>query len=374
MKSIIINATNLHSGGGVQVASSFIFDLSLSELEYDFSISIYISSTVYENLLSLDFNLSAFKDVQIVNTTGIGSFFSSVSRVFNQYDLVFTIFGPNYSLFSKYINIVGFAQPWIIYPNNELSSQQKVISRITTKAKFFIQKIFFKRADRLVVELEHVRYGLQKTLGYQQSKIDVVYNSYSPAFDFFKEHPLPNLTRLNDTFSIGFLSRDYPHKNLDILPIVKQALLQEYNISTDFYVTLTNDEWENKSDDFRRDINNVGSLTVAECPSFYQRIDAVLFPSLLECFSATPLETMISGIPLFASNRAFVRDVCKEHAYYIDPLNPTDIAKKIADYINLDCIHKKEKLMSAKVYASTFSSSRGRSQKYLNIINKSLNE
>jgi glycosyltransferase involved in cell wall biosynthesis len=374
MKKIAINTANLHTGGGVQVATSFIYDLSFIKSKHNFSITLLLSKEIHKNLISLGFNDAVFEKIKTYDVNGFNALFSIKTTDLNFFDLVFTVFGPHYSFFNKYINIVGFAQPWIIYPNNEIYIQQSKMKKIVTKAKFYVQKYFFKKSDRLIVELEHAKVGLQKNLRYSNSQIDVVYNTFSPAFNIFLDKDIPNLTRDKEVYTIGYLSRDYPHKNLSILPIVKMILEQEYSIITNFLVTLTDVEWGNKSPKFQNEITNVGALTVSECPAFYQKLDAVVFPSLLECFSATPLETMISGIPLFASDRPFVKDVCKEHAHYIDPLCPGDIAQKIASYIALDINEKRTKLICAKNFAASFSRSKDRTDKYLDIINNCLTE
>jgi glycosyltransferase involved in cell wall biosynthesis len=79
---------------------------------------------------------------------------------------------------------------------------------------------------------------------------------------------------------------------------------------------------------------NIGALDVAQCPSFYLQLDGVLFPSLLECFSATPLEAMAMKRALFVADRPFNRDVCGDAAFYFDPLDPGSAANAIAAFIN----------------------------------------
>jgi len=131
---------------------------------------------------------------------------------------------------------------------------------------------------------------------------------------------------------IGVVSRDYAHKNLDLLPEIERILRQKHKLDVDFVVTLNDSEWRRRTAAFRSVIRNAGPLSVEQCPSFYRQLDGVIFPSLLECFSATPLEALVMGKPLFASDRPFVRDLCGEHPHYFDPLSPSDAARSIAAY------------------------------------------
>ena len=134
-----------------------------------------------------------------------------------------------------------------------------------------------------------------------------------------------------------------------------------------FYTTLNDEEWATKDEDFKKYVSTVGSLTPDQCPSFYQQVDGVIFPSLLECFSATPLEAMVMTKPLFSSDRGFVRDVCGDYSLYFDPEDAADIAEKIANYFKSN-IDYSERLTEARNHALNFSSARGRAEKYLEII------
>lgn len=131
---------------------------------------------------------------------------------------------------------------------------------------------------------------------------------------------------------LGILSRDYPNKNLSILPQVQSYLKHEYGLEVVFLVTLNEAEWRARSETFRNQVVNVGPLSVAQCPSFYKQLDGVIFPSLLESFSASPIEALTMGLPVFASDRRFVRDTCGEAPVYFDPTDAASIAESIARY------------------------------------------
>lgn len=138
-----------------------------------------------------------------------------------------------------------------------------------------------------------------------------------------------------------------------------------------FYLTLNEMEWSNYSEDFGELGSTVGALSVYQCPAFYQQMDAVIFPSLLECFSATPLEALAMKKPLFASNRGFVRDVCQDYAFYFDPLDAEDIAKVIADYFQNE-LKADAEFERARSHVLKFSNAKQRAESYLQIIEQQL--
>lgn len=371
MKKVLINATNLHNGGGVQVASSFISELSNMAIS-DFDLHVWVSNEVDKNI-SVE-RKEKFKSYRILNTFGLKGVISN-RNLFDEFDVVFTVFGPCYYPVNG-ISIVGFAQAWIIYPNNEAYDLFSGLEKLKIKAKFFIQKMFFTKADCLIVELEHVQQGLIQQHIKNASNIEVVYNTVSNIYyqqENWQSIPLLSKVENSDIIKIGFLGRDYPHKNIDILPKVKIILEKEYNIDIQFYVTFNNEEWELKDKIFKKSINNVGSLNVAQCPNFYQKMDAIIFPSLLESFSITPLETMIMEKPLFTSDRNFVRDICQGYANYFDPLDAHSIAKSIYKYFaSNDVTLRNEILKNAKEHAMAFSDATTRAKKYVKIIRNHL--
>ena len=370
-KNCLINASNLHNGGGVQVAISFIYELSLmidKNLNY---LHIVTSKEVDEGLKRLNADLYRFGSYEVINTYGLQALRSDLNKKIKDYELVFTVFGPNYLRGKAKKDVVGFAQPWIINFDNPISKKLSSLNRLKLWSKFNLQWLFFLRSNHYVVELEHVKEKLHILKKIPNKKISVVYNTVSSLYkDNSKWRPIV-VNKSKNQLSLGIVTRDYPHKNLDILPKVAHSLKLNHNLSVHFYTTLNDKEWSRRSPLFKKHVSTVGSLSPEECPSFYQQVDSVIFPSLLECFSATPLEAMAMEKPLFASDLDFVHDVCHDYAIYFDPLDADDIAFKIANYFQSDKIDK-AKLRKAKEHAFNFSSAKGRAENYLKIINDHL--
>ena len=367
---ILINASNLHSGGGVQVASSFINELPSISNNIIKCFDIIVSSEVDKNINKVTKNF--FKNYKVHNIFGLKKYINNID-LFDTYDLVFTIFGPCYHPI-KGISLVGFAQPWIIYPENECYNMLSVLQKFKFKLKFYLQKKFFKTSDFCVVELEHVKQRLVDLDIFKSERIQVVYNTVSNVYFSPEKWEKINF-ETSEKFKIGLISRDYFHKNTAILPKVKEILKNKYKKDVDFYVTFNEQEWQNKSSEFQNNIINIGPLKVNECPNFYEKMDAIIFPSLLECFSATPLETMIMEKPLFASDRGFIKDVCLDFAFYFEPTDPESAAAVINDFIENKNINELDiKLKAAQTHAKNFSTARQRAVKYTQIIENCLNK
>ncbi len=375
MKRVLINASNLHTGGGVQVATSFIAELAeiLDQLP-GCDVTLYVSNAVDANLLSLGFVSKVFYKYEVFDVRGLEALTKKNSIRFQGFDLVFTLFGPLYLFRDIPNHIIGFAQSWILYPDNEVALRISLSKRAVLRLKFIVQWLFFRRASRLVVELEHVKERLSGYLGYSSRNIDVVHNCFSRVFlNPEKWECISGLDREEGFVSLGYVTRAYPHKNIDLLLDIALELKRISKINYRFFVTLNDEEWMSRSEGFRQTIVNVGPISSAQCPTFYSAMSGVVFPSLLECFSATPLEAMVMRRPLFASAKGFVRDCCGDNARYFDPLDAGSAAETIHQWFAQMPLSERDAFIDrAYRHVMSLSGSKDRAVAYVDIIKRQL--
>lgn len=367
--NILINATNLHFGGGVQVASSFISELTeiIENKAEKYQISVLCSTSVKSNL-SANCDLSQFVFFKEINVYGFNKLSKEKKYLFDGYDVCFTIFGPFYYKPKVSRHICGFAQPWIAYPDNDVYPKLTIVNLIKTKLKFSIQSYFFKQYDKLIVEQQHVKSALIK-IGYEKDNIHVVSNCVSTVYDnpqSWKELSFDDLNLKHD-LTLGFIGRSYPHKNVAILKKVNQILINKYKLNCNFVFTFTDEEMQDCGFFNLDNFITVGSITVEQCPTFYKLLDALIFPSLLECFSASPIEAMKMKTTVIASNYPFITEVCKDAGFYFDPLNEYSIAESIASvFTNTTLIESKKILGSSLI--KKLPTAKQRAVSYLDII------
>lgn len=370
-KRLLINCANLHIGGGVAVATSFIDCLSRLEFD-DIEICLLLSSSVDRNLKSLGTNMESFSSCFVIDYLGLDALWRGLHNHFRNFDLVFTVFGPVYFLFSNAQHIVGFAQPNIIYPVNPISIKLGLGKRLRLRAKYKIQELFFSKARSLIVELEHVERGLRKKFLFRKKRIYIVYSAVHSIYMEPERWESLYIPESDASIKLGIISRNYPHKNLKILPRIKDYLWDNHGLKVDFYVTFQPSEWLGCDSEFKRKIINVGGLTLNQCPSFYSLMDGVIFPSLLECFSAVPIEAMMVKKPLFASDLPFIRDVCGNFCNYFNPLDPQDIAKVICEYFNRSEKLQNDAIEKAYHHVQKYPGPIERANHYMRIIRNSM--
>ncbi|WP_417585597.1 glycosyltransferase [Nitrincola sp.] len=362
-KQVLINASNLHAGGGIQVASSFINELmERSPSNVDFTL---ICSTKVMNNLNIK-GLNFFKSVSEVNIYGIRRPEAKIRKLFEGYDCCFTIFGPTYFNIPAKKHYCGFAQPWIAYKNNDVYPMLGLLEKITNKLKFSYQELIFRKYEKLIVEHESVKSALLKN-GFKND-IVVAHNSCSKVFsDSRTWEEIEDFNNSNCRFKVGFLGRAYRHKNLNILKEVNNILASEYSLEIDFLFSLSEAEMESCGFNDLSNFYSVGELKVTQCPSFYQIIDLLVFPSLLECFSATPLESMKMKTPVLASDRDFITQVYGDACVYFDPTSADSIAKSIATIVKDKALYQRM-IIKGSEYIDSSSTADMRTQIYLNMI------
>ncbi|NBM57123.1 glycosyltransferase [Proteus sp. G2667] len=365
--TVLINASNLHVGGGIQVAASFInelYDLYKNHEKIDFH--IIVSNKVYENL-NKEINISKFSFFCVFDIFGKNPPPQYIIDIFNDIDIIFTIFGPLYLKCNAKIKITGFAQPWIAYPKNSAYSKLPIREVVQNKIKFFIQKYYFKKDNHLVVEAEHVKKALVKRKIKNDKEISVISNTYSHIFD--QPYNWKPIDFQKKKYTLGFIGKSYPHKNIKILLDVDNILKNKYHLFCDFLFTLSDIEMNKLNFSKKDNFISIGTINIDQCPNFYKNIDALIFPSLLECFSASPVEAMRMSCLVLASDLPFIKDICKDSAFYFNPLNPNDIAKVIYTSY-LDETSREEKIINGLNIVKNIHTSKDRAIKYIEIINK----
>lgn len=316
---MIYNFSNIKAGGGIQVSLSFLN--FLSKLNSNSNDILLLSRRLNSSIHKTKINLSSYKIVIVKNLIHKILFLT-----FHKQDKVFTIFGPTYAFKRKGVKwINGFAQAWILFPRNEVYKEFSLVKRYLLRLKFKIQEFLFSNSDVLIVEHEKIKDLLENI--FPKKEIIIAYNSVN---EVFKNKKLWNKIDIESKkIKIGILGNSYIHKNLKILPKVKNKLIKDYGLDSDFYVTLNKSEMNKMNKEFKRSVKSLGEISIYKCPNFYIQMDLIFFPSNLECFSATPIESIFMQKKIVCSDYFFNRYFTSEFIDYFEPNDANDAAKKI---------------------------------------------
>jgi glycosyltransferase involved in cell wall biosynthesis len=330
---VVVDAGNVVRGGGIQVASSFLDEICRLRLEAEpgrtwpwlATAELRVSPEVLANMRHPD----ARRTVVVDQRTRPWSRKRPVAPA----DVVFEVFGPVYRSVPARRRITGFADATSLFP--EYAAVEGPCSRTRLALRRRLSRWTFSRADTLVCESASIRDSLAERWGWPVERVHVVPNVLNGAFTAPDiERDLPALDRIpRDRATFCYVTRAYPHKNLDVLGAAGDVLRTRHGVDVRFVVTLTDQELSQLSPSTRRQAVNLGPLEISHVPAVYRRCTGTVFTSLLECFSATPLEAMALGSPLVASDRGFVRDVAGDAARYVEPTSPDSVASGLLDVL-----------------------------------------
>lgn len=164
----------------------------------------------------------------------------------------------------------------------------------------------------------------------------------------------------NETIHLLVLSKYYAHKNLEILLPLAQ-IIHERQLPIKFSITLDKKDGKDtepfllkiKEHKVENIVENIGHVALNEIANVYTHHNGLFLPTLLESFSRTYLEAMYLGKPIFTSNLDFAYEICKDIAFYFNPLDANEIIETITNaYSHPDLL--KQRVEKGREYASEF--------------------
>ena len=283
-----------------------------------------------------------------------------------RHDAVFTLFGPVYGPRHAPVEVMGYADVTSIYSS---PIRLGIATSVRRQVRGRLSRASVRRADHLIVETEAFACRVHERVGLPMDRISVVPNTFHQVFR--STDPSVRKLRADEAVNLLYVSRAYPHKNHRFLGALARELETRGGPRFRFQVTLTDEEFASLDGASRRACDNLGPIDVADLPRAYEAADGVIFPSLLEAFSATPLEALRAQRPLFAADRDFVRTVVGRTATYFDPQDPGRAAGQLLagwrDQAGLDL-----KLTEGAALARSWPSPRERVEAYVGLLDDAL--
>lgn len=369
---LIINTASLYSGGGVQVAFSFIEECKrFQSNEYHVFLCDALRLQIKTENYSSNFK---FYNVERKSNTmkQIFSLKKELSQLESQIkpDCVFTVFGPSYWT-PKSPHLLGYAIPHFLYKESPFWFKLSFRAKVRFFVDEFLKKYFFKRNSHYYhVETNDTQERLSSFLQIPLDNIFTVSNTYSSWFDLSAETCFELqkiLPKKDNKKRFLILSAFYLHKNLDILNQLIPILIKNELDNVEFVTTLPETIFLNKFTSVARSmIKNIGIIPSKSCPQLYSECDFVFLPTLLECFSANYPEAMKMDKPILTSDLSFARSICGDAALYFEPLEPRAIAQKI-ELLLSDKELQDNLILEGRKQLKNFPSAQERAEMYLNI-------
>lgn len=338
---ILVNATTITVGGGLQAAVSFIeYVAALGSCGPTllFAVSMPVHNGLPKPLRS-DSRIQRFdrSPADPLRRWRVCRELLELEQKFCA-DLVYSIGFPSYVVFraaeaGRYTNgweICDFPAAWSVLPARERLGR---IMRSRYRLRWARHARYFE------TQTEVAKSGIVQKLGIDPCRVFVSPNAVNPRFiDVGKgaTDVSPHLP----PHRIFCLSAAHRHKNLSMIPRVAAILEREFGVDCLFVLTLPagSDLWDAIANEaerlgVRHRVENVGPLDLDGCVGQYREARCVFLPTLAEIFSATYLEAMAMRVPIVTSDLDFARWVCEEAAVYYDPLSSKAAARAIRSVV-----------------------------------------
>lgn len=219
---------------------------------------------------------------------------------------------------------------------NQLSMAQKLYTKLMMNGAV-------KMSDTIITISEFSKSEILKYLSVDPVKIKVLPFGIDPEMinlELNKEISQP--ISIPEKFLL-FVGNVKPHKNLINLLRAFEILLQsgkDYKLvivgKKEGFITGDKEVFEfiegNKL--LNEHIIFTGQIENRELYNYYRKASVFIFPSLYEGFGIPPLEAMICGCPVIATDLTAIPEICGDAVLYIKALDPVDIAEKINILIN----------------------------------------
>ena len=371
---ILVNASNLKKGGGLQVANSFCCLLDkYPQHQFIVVLSHYLASTAqiiedYPNVEVIMYDIP--KKLSIILSGRNRRMDDLVEQ--KQVDAVFSIFGPSLWI-PKPLHLCGFARAHCVLTDSPFFYRMGWYEYIKSYCNRSILLWAFKRcANIYFTENEYVSIRLRDKLGTKH--VYTVTNYYNQIFDdslkWTNHIRLPQF----DGITLLTISANYPHKNLSIVaPTIKYIKSNHPDLKVRFVLTITKEEFG--IDDMILDGNIIflGQIPLTECPNLYSQSDIIFSSTLLECFSAVYPEAMRMGKPIITTDLEISRSLCGDAALYYDALSPKSFGDMIYCLANNSNLQR-DLISKGKQQLKKFDNYEIRAAKLINILETEYNK
>ena len=247
-----------------------------------------------------------------------------------------------------------FDWPYAVYKDSEIWKRMSLKDWLSKKIKLLYFSKNIQKVDSWIVQTELMRNRLNDHMGIDNIDINIIDSGLT---EDVKNSYQKNLELDYDFPYLIYPTVYYPHKNIEIiLPLA--ALIKKNKKNLKIILTISKSDHklsqrfinEIKHNDLEEIVLVKGRQDRAKLIELLKNSRGVFMPTLIESYGLPYIEAQSLGIPIFTSDRDFSRELCKDSAFYFDPLDPEDIYKCINDNIFEEKIIKEKLIKQEEIF------------------------
>ena len=327
-KKILLSAFGIHTGGGLVLLNALIKDLSGSLKAVSLDLRYTLDASLISSNVRVDYVRKSFT-ARILALSRLGRMTSHGDTL-----LCFNSLPP--LIKSKGRVIVFVHAPHFVGAHRGIRYSGLTALRIKIERLWF--RLGIKNCDEIWVQTVVMQEAM--CLLYPMAVIKVMPLVDDDLAARLSMLPVVVPRSKADAAQLTFF---YPadavgHKNHENL-LKAWEILAEENRRPVLFLTLQSNEIERVKKRAQLNCNvaialvNLGWLSRDEVLNQLSKSSALIFPSRAETFGLPMLEARALGIPIVASERDFVRDVCIPHQTF-DPDSPRSIAMAVLRFMD----------------------------------------
>lgn len=202
---------------------------------------------------------------------------------------------------------------------DNLTTKNKIIEWL----RFSYFKISVKSSDAIIFQNDIALSAFRERFDYQSKKLFILPN---PVNSFFEKGRKPIVFKKNNEKLIFYPSAYYSHKNHKLLVnlvLDNKNFFTTNNLKIGITIdtknvggyTLLKDIKEKQVDNI---LINHGSLSIQSMREVYDKCFCILYPSLIESFGNSLVESLKIGIPIIANKKPYAISACGDAALYFE--------------------------------------------------------
>ena len=329
--NILINASNLKVGGGIQVADSICRELYKYTNQHNFFVVLPAALEDCAKAIENSPHIKVFRyNIKLNLAVILTNRDPFLDKLVSQYNIkaTLTVFGPSFWT-PQCPHICGFAISHLLLKDSPFFKSIRFKEKLKQITKSKLREwLFRKNSNIYYTENPFISHKLQ-TL-FPKKIIYTITNNYNQVFDtpdyWDRSIVLPPFKGI----TLLTICANYPHKNLSIIvPCIRKFVRNYPSLHIRFVLTIKESDYIPLTEEEKRYIIFLGPVKINQCPNLYQQADIMLLPTLLECFSASYAEAMKMRRPIITTDLGFAHSLCGDAAEYYQSTSPKALADSI---------------------------------------------
>ena len=310
MRKIIVNATALTTGGGINILNQFIDHLSEGDEYLIFINSKLNIQSTKTNVNFVKKNINSFLDRLIQDFYGINRWLNK-NKIYPSATI--SLQNTNFRYSNNIPNFIYFHQalPFSSKRWNPFKKTERTLWFYKNVYPFFI-KLFINKNTEIFVQTNSVRNNFAYHFNFPINKIHVVSPKFNPLTINHAEHL--SLKCDEDRLNIFYPATTFPYKNHQIILNALNKIDPELVKLITLHLTCKRSDLKYLEPLFHNiNINFLGEIPHSKVIETYLRSDALLFPSYIETYGLPLIEAASLGLPIIVADLPYAREVLMDY-------------------------------------------------------------